>query len=146
MTRPTPRGDGIPPDTVPDLCDYPMSDTAICEARRVGLSPGLPYRRGFRDRSRLPSWETRPTFKEILALSESDFRRYLQCSALYEDDFVTDPHDSLLEELRRSIRSLEQQVTALTRLLKPSVAPTPQQGTRLATGAARQEGLRVDSR
>lgn len=59
-----------------DLCDYPMSDTAICEARLVGLAPGLPYRLGFR-RQR-PIAQRRPSLKRILALDDEDFRRFIK--------------------------------------------------------------------
>ena len=109
-------------DGEPDLCDYTMSDTAICEARRVGLSPGLPYGIGFR-RSTLPR-HGRPTLKRILALDDEQFRRFIQNDCQFHGEnrpsediaaFLEGNVSALLdrvEKLEAVVRTLGQQAAA----------------------------------
>ena len=141
-----------------DLCDYSMSDLAICEARRVGLSPGLPYGIGFR-RSTLPR-HGRPTLREINALPDEQFRKFIQngCKFPSEARAMESPSWSLQSDarmlqalqtematLQAYVRSLTARVEELTRGQHPSVAPTRQRNRPLdPSGQIR--GLDVDAR
>ena len=126
-----------------DLCDYPMSDTAICEARRVGLSPGLPYRRGYRSRPRPSDRRRRADLKEILALNDADFRRYIQRGSRLEQDEPTDLRH-IIEQLQETVQILDARVLALAGTMSSHATPTPQ--TEATTPARPARGLDVIAR
>ena len=145
-------------DGEPDLCDYTMSDTAICEARRVGLSPGLPYGIGFR-RSTLPR-HGRPTLRGINALPDEQFRKFIQNGCkfpsearamespawpLQSDARMLQALQAEMRTLHAAVRLLEARVADLTRSRPPSVAPTPQDNRPMAQ-AGHLRGLDVDAR
>ena len=124
-----------------DPCDYP-SEMAICEARRVGLSPGLPYRRGYRSRPRLSDSRTRADLKEILALNDEDFRHYIQRGCRMERDEFTDLRDTI-EKLQETVRSLVARIQALP-LCPPHEIQTPH--ARQISPAGHARGLDVPAR
>lgn len=93
-----------------DLCDYLMSDTAICEAPRVALAPGLPYHIGFR--SKTLSRAGPPTLKQILALDDEQFRRFIQNGCQFHGEKRTSEsaaalRDSDVSALRARVKTLE---------------------------------------
>jgi len=96
-------------DSQDDLCDFTMSDLALNEARRVGSSPGQSYKIGLRRRWR--PWARRPALKEILRLSDEDFRRFIQ-------NGCNSQHDEL--ELEAELLRLQGEIDHLKALLKAS--------------------------
>ena len=126
-----------------DLCDYPMSDTAMCEARRVGLSPGLPYRRGYRSRPRPSDRRTRADLKEILDLNDAEFHRYIQRGCRMEQDESPDLRH-IVEQLQETVRSLDAQVLALAGTSSSHATPTSNSGP--TTPARVVRGLDVVAR
>lgn len=84
-----------------DIFDYPMGDTFVSETRR------RPYRIGFRFR-RYPA---RPSIKQLLALPDREFDRYLRNGCRMPHN-VGDFREELLD-LRRQLRDLQNEVRAL---------------------------------
>lgn len=85
-----------------DVFDYVMSDTFVSETRTH------PYRIGFRSRR----YSTRPSIKQLLALPDREFGRYLRNGCRMPHDLL-DFRDELLD-LRRQLNDLQSQVQALT--------------------------------
>lgn len=127
-----------------DLCDYQMSDTAICEARRVGLAPGLPYLIGFRNRPQAPDRGRSRDLKDILALGDEAFRRYLQRAARHEQTEI----DSLtLQALQAKVLALETVVRVLQSQLSALAAWEPRIGAKHVQGVCGPvRGLDIEPR
>jgi hypothetical protein len=122
-----------------DMCDFTMSDLAICEARRVGISPGLPYRTGFRVARR--QWGPL-TLKQINGLNDVDFYARIRRGSRLEPRPMS--QRETIAQLEEAVRILEARVTALTRLslCSGTLAPQPE----LVTGASHVRGLNVSPR
>jgi hypothetical protein len=118
-------------DPEQDLCDYPMSDTAICEARRVGLAPGLPYSIGWHRKA--PPQTGRPSLKAINALPDEQFRKFIQNGCKFPGEERPDESASALKALRTRleiteavVRTLQRQVSVLAGLARTHSAKTVQ--------------------
>lgn len=103
--RPT-KGKGLHPmasdDQQQDGCDYSMSDTFVSETRT------RPYRIGFRSRR----YSVRPSIKQVLALPDREFNRYLRNGCRMPHDLL-DFREELLE-IRRQLSDLQRQLRAMT--------------------------------
>ena len=126
-------------DSQDDLCDFTMSDLALNEARRVGSSPGQSYEIGLRRRWR--PWARRPALKEILRLSDEDFRRFIQNGCQVQHD-QTDLEDELCR-LHVQLEELKEIVGAVVRRMN-GPPPTRSQPETPATRTAK--GLDVNPR
>jgi hypothetical protein len=87
---------------IDDLFDYTMSDAFVSETRPH------PYRTGFRSR-RYPA---RPSIKQLLALPDREFNRYLRNGCRMPHDLL-DFREELLE-IRRQLTDLQRQIRAMT--------------------------------
>lgn len=96
-----------------DVFDYPMSDMFVSETRQ------RPYQVGFRSRR----CSARPSIKELLALPDREFNRYVRNGCRI-------PHDLLdfreeLFDIRRQLRELQSQVLALTSPNRKAASVSP---------------------
>lgn len=119
-------------DDLRDPYDYAMSDEFISATRAI------PYRTGFRSRRHAPE-----TIKDLLALPDRDFDRWIRSLRRLPDRKREQPHPTI--ETSRRIITLEEEVGQLRKqvfeLMRSLAARTP-----AASFAERKGGLNVPSR
>lgn len=96
-----------------DGYDYVMSDTFVSETRPH------PYRIGCRTRR----YSTRPSIKQLLALPDREFDRYLRNGCRMPQDLLDFREE--LHHLRRQLNDLQSQVRALTSSNRKTVSANP---------------------
>ena len=107
-----------------DDFDYVMSDAFVSQTRRV------PCRTGFRSRK----LQGKPSIKELLRLSDRDFRRYIRNGCRLPGDQPVNDLAGLqaeIEELRANFHVLQRQMRQLMQSssgLRPSAATSKLRG------------------